>query len=80
MFAAENDGLGHADGRCSGDFKGWIHQARYDFPLLIAPENASGISRFEIFGHLLAEFFNPGDYYDTQRPAWFVRWQIDIKF
>lgn len=80
MFAAENDGLGHADGRRSGDFKGWIHQARYDFPLLIAPENASGISRFEIFGHLLAEFFNPGDYYDTQRPAWFVRWQIDIKF
>ena len=41
---------------------------------------ASGIRRFEIFGHLLAEFFNPGDYYDTQRPAWFVRWQIDVKF
>ena len=80
MFAAENDGLGHADGRRSGDFKGWITQARYDFPLLLAPENASGIRRFEIFGHLLAEFFNPGDYYDTQRPAWFVRWQIDVKF
>ena len=80
MFAAENDGLGHVDGRRSGDMKGWIHQARYDFPLLLAPANASGLNRFEIFGHILAEFFNPGDYYDTQRPAWFVRWQIDIKF
>lgn len=80
MFAAENDGLGHVDGRRSGDMKGWLHQARYDFPLLLAPANASGFRRFEIFGHLLAEFFNPGDYYDTQRPAWFVRWQIDVKF
>lgn len=80
MFAAENDGLGRADGRSGGDFKGWISQARYSFPLLLAPENASGVKRFEIFGHLLAEFFNPGDYYDTRRPAWFVRWQIDVKF
>ena len=65
--------------RCSFTER-WISQTRYDFPLLLAPENASGIRRFEIFGHLLAEFFNPGDYYDTQRPAWFVRWQIDVKF
>ena len=79
MFAAEEDGLGHAD-RGGGDFKGLLSQARYGFPLLVAPKNASGMKRFEIFGHLLAEFFNPGDYYDSRRPSWFVRWQIDFKF
>lgn len=69
MFAADNDGLGGGD----GEFKGYLSQARYDFPLM-----ESG--RFEVFGHVYAELFNPGDYYETDRPAWFVRWQIDFRF
>ena len=29
----------------------------------------------EVVGHVLAEFFNPGDYFETSRPACFVRRQ-----
>ena len=36
--------------------------------------------RFEIFGHVLAEFFNPGDYFETDRPGYFLRWQVELKF
>ena len=78
FFAAAQDGLGGGDGH----FKGFISQVRYDFPIWPCPffggEEEAG--RFEVFGHVYAEFFNPGDYYETDRPAWFVRWQIDFKF
>ena len=72
MFAAVNDGLGGGD----GEFKGLLSFIRYDFPIL-TPEKGG---RFEIFGHLYFELFNPGDYFETDRPSWFVRWQIDFKF
>ncbi|MBP5285055.1 MAG: hypothetical protein ILO34_02960 [Kiritimatiellae bacterium] len=72
MFAANNDGLGGGD----GEFKGLLSQARYDFPLLTAGEDG----RFEIFGHVYAELFNPGDYYASDRPAWFLRWQVEFRF
>ena len=42
--------------------------------------NAKGADRFEIFGHLLAEVFNPGDYYDSSRPSYFIRWEFTVKF
>ena len=51
-----------------------MSQVRYDIPIFSAGE------RFEIFGHVLAELFNPGDYYETDRPGWFLRWQVDVKF
>ena len=53
---------------------------RYDFPILLAPKDASGFKRFEIFGHVMAELFNPGDYYDSSRPAWFLRWELMFTF
>ena len=61
-------------------FKGVLSVLRYDFPLILAPKNAQGADRFEIFGHIMAEMFNPGDYYDTSRPAYFIRWEITLKF
>ena len=57
---------------------GLLSQLRYDFPLL--PPSGDGLGRFEVFGHLLVEFLNPGDYYSTSRPAWFVRWEVTFKF
>lgn len=72
LFAAAQDGLGGGN----GFFKGVLSQIRYDFPLLTIGTSRS----FEVFGHILAEFFNPGDYYETEKPSWFVRWQIDFKF
>lgn len=81
IFAANQDGLGGGDGM----FKGFQTQVRYDFPLftneirkaVFESENERGL---EVFGHVVAEFFNPGDYYATAKPAWFFRWQIDFKF
>ena len=74
VFAEEKDGLGGGDGM----FKGLLSQARYDFPLWTPPEDSE--SRFEIVGHIFAELFNPGDYFDTDRPGWFLRWQVEFKF
>lgn len=82
MFAQEDDGLGGGGGM----FKGYLTQARYDFPLWPtffvfgkSIDRANG-DRFEVFGHLLLEWFNPGDYFATDKPAYFVRWQVDFTF
>ena len=80
IFAAVQDHLGHADGSGESMFKGVLSVLRYDFPLLLAPKNAQGADRFEIFGHIMGEMFNPGDYYDSSRPAYFIRWEITLKF
>ena len=74
MFAEAKDGLGGGDGA----FKGVLSQAKYSFPVWLA-DRESG-ERFEVFGHLLAELFNPGDYYETSKPAWFIRWQLEFSF
>ena len=74
MFAAAQDGMGGDDGL----FKGFLSQARYDFPIWLADKTKG--ERFEVFGHVLAEFFNPGDYYETAKPGLFFRWQIEFKF
>ena len=80
IFAAAQDRAGHADGSGDSMFKGELSVVRYDFPILLAPKDASGFKRFEIFGHVMAELFNPGDYYDSSRPAWFLRWELMFKF
>ncbi len=74
MFAAVDDGLGGDDGH----FKGMLSQLRYDFPILVADKSQG--ERFEIFGHVYAELFNPGDYFATDKPAWFLRWQVEFTF
>ncbi len=80
MFAAVQDHLGHADGSGGSLYRGLLSAVRYDFPLWLAPEGAKGVDCFEVFGHVLAELFNPGDYFDTDKPAWFVRWEVTFKF
>ena len=74
MFAAAQDGLGGGD----GFFKGFLYQGRYDFPLWLADKSKG--ERFEFIGHVIAEFFNPGDYFEAEKPAWFFRWQVEMKF
>lgn len=74
MFAAVNDGMGGGD----GSFKGLLNQVRLDVPILAA--NREQGERFEILSHILAEFFNPGDYFETDKPSWFFRWQVDFRF
>ena len=80
MFTAVQDNLGHADGSGDSMFKGWLSAARYDFPIRLAPKGASGWDRFEMFAHVVAEAFQPGDYFDSGKPAYFVRWELDFRF
>lgn len=74
MFAQEKDGVGGGDSA----YKGFLAQARYDFPVWLQ-EKKNGRGE-ELFGHLLFEYFAPGDYFATGKPAYFFRWQIDFKF
>lgn len=74
MFAAERDGLGGGDGA----YKGYLNTLHYNFPLLLADREKG--ERFEIFGHIHVEAFNPGDYFKSDAGAWFVRWQLEFKF
>ncbi len=74
IFAAAEDGLGGGDGA----YKGYLNTIHYNFPLMLADREKG--ERFEIFGHLHLELFNPGDYFETSRPAWFIRWQVQFKF
>ena len=80
IFAAVQDRIGHADGSGDSMFKGVLSVVRYDFPIILAPKKARGIDRFEVFGHIMAEVFNPGDYYDSSRPSYFIRWEFSISF
>jgi hypothetical protein len=80
LFAAEQDHAGHADGSGDSLFKGLLSSIRYDIPIRLAPKNATGYDRFEIYGHLVAELFNPGNYYDTSRPSYFFRWEVSFAF
>jgi len=74
IFAAAQDGMGGDD----GSFKGLLSQARYVFPLWLADKSKG--ERFEVVGHILGEWFNPGDYYASDRPMYFFRWQLEFKF
>ena len=74
MFAMADDGLGGDDGH----FKGYLNRVRYDFPLMLADKGKG--ERLEIVGQLLAELFNPGDYFETDKPDWFLRWQVEVRF
>jgi hypothetical protein len=74
FFAHKRDGLGGGN----GNFKGFLNQLKYTVPFLV-PEKSIG-ERFEIFGHLVGEYFLPGDYFESERAAWMVRWQVDFRF
>lgn len=79
MFAAVQDGLGHAD-NTGTFFKGILSAVRYDFPLRLAPKGATGLDRFEVVAHVVGELFNPGGYYESDKPAYFLRWQVEFRF
>lgn len=76
IWAAADDELGGG----SGTFKGVLSKVRYNFPLLLRPKNARGMKRFEVFGHFMLEAFNPGEYYESSKPAIYARWQLNFVF
>lgn len=72
MFADKQDHVGGGDSL----YKGLDGDITYSFPILIPDKG----NRFEIFGHVKAEGFQPGDYYASDKFAWYVRWQLDFRF
>ena len=72
IIAAEADHVGGG----SGFYKGSLRQLKYSFPLFGPKEGV----RFQALGHLLFEYFNPGDYYESERGSWFFRWQLEFRF
>lgn len=67
VFAPERDGAG------GGRDRGWLETVLYTFPLC---KGAAG----ELKGHLFLEVFEPGDYYVSDRTAYFFRWQLEWIF
>lgn len=73
MFAPAKDGLGGGD----GPYRGLLAVLRYDFPIW-KNRGAGGIG--EVFGHVMAEGFRPGGYFESDRTAYFLRWEITARF
>ena len=67
VFAPERDGAG------GGDERGWLETFFYSFPVC---KGDAG----ELTGHLFLEIFEPGDYYVSDRTAYFFRWQLNWAF
>ncbi|MBQ3810751.1 MAG: alginate export family protein [Kiritimatiellae bacterium] len=65
VFAPERDGAG------GGRDRGWLETVRYTFPVW----SAQGLT-----GHLFLEVFEPGDYYVSDRTAYFARWELNWAF
>ena len=73
MFAAVDDKLGGGD----GNYQGTLGVIRYDFPIWKNPKEGGW---GEIFGHVMAEAFCPGEYYESDQTAYFFRWEIYATF
>ncbi len=62
-----------ANGPGGGTERGWLGVIRSDFTL------AQG-NYGKVTGHLLAEAFDPGDYYNVSEMAHFLRWELLYSF
>ena len=67
VFAPERDGAG------GGDERGWLETLFYTFPICKGTAGA-------LDGHLFLEVLQPGDYYASDRTAYFFRWQLNWSF
>lgn len=75
LYADDADHRGGA----SGDHYGCLATICYDFPIF-ADLFGRADKRGNIFGRLQAEVFEPGDYYDPDKTAYFLRWQLVAAF
>jgi hypothetical protein len=72
MCAAVEDDLGGG----GGSLYGWLGTLRYDFLI------CKGIfgKRGDIYGHIMGEVLEPGDYYTSNETAYFVRWELSFQY
>ena len=72
MFAAVEDNLGGG----GGSMYGWLGALRYDFLLF---KGLFG-NRGDVYGHIMGEVLEPGDYYAGDETAYFARWELSFLF
>lgn len=73
VFCVEDD---QASNGTDDTYKGYLSYARYEAPLLkgfLGP-------RSELGHAVQLEVFEPGDYYETDETAVFLRWEVNAKF
>jgi hypothetical protein len=70
LYAPEENGPG------GGDRRGNLFTARYDFPIVSKLLTESD----RIYGHVIAEVLDPGDYYMVDDTAYFLRWELVYSF
>lgn len=70
MGAEENNSVG------KGYNRGWLYTAHYGFPLFKGTKNGMG----KTSGYVRLEILDPGDYYTSDRTAYFLRWQVSVAF
>ena len=70
MRADERNGAG--GGRDRGD----LYMAQFNFPIFAGFEGRRG----KTAGHFRVELFDPGDYYTSDRTAYYFRWEILVSF
>ena len=75
MYVDRKDGLGGGD----GNFYGWLGIFRYDFPIMKNMLKRKD-KRGNLFGRLQAELLDPGDYYESDQVAWFLRLELLAEF
>ncbi len=64
------------DGPGGGSERGWLGTARYDFTI----GSQWFTDKDRLFGHLLLEVLEPGDYYNVRDTAYFARWELSYAF
>lgn len=72
-------------GRLANEFRHYETGAdsSWDFPILAGPlahVTGADASRDRLFGHVLAEVLDPGDYYNVSDLAYFLRWEVTYAF
>lgn len=70
MGAIENNGAG------GGYNRGWLYTAHYGIPLAKGTKSGRG----KTDGYIRLEVLDPGDYYTSDRTAYFLRWQVSVAF
>ena len=70
MYADQKNGPG------GGSERGWLGVIRSDFTIFKGWPHGAG----RLTGHLLAEVFKPGDYYNVEDTAHFLRWELTYAF
>jgi hypothetical protein len=75
MHAADADDRGGE----SGSHYGWLGTICYDFPIFTDVFGRDD-KRGNLFGRLQAEVLEPGDYYDSNKTAYFLRWELMATF